>query len=197
LDPELTLSAESALVHAGTPRAAGEPAVPPLVPASIFVSQGDPAAGQEAYGRHGNPTWEALEQALGAIEQAEAVVFASGLAASMALMLVLTEDRERVLLPNDGYHGTRGLAMRLRVRGVEPVFSDQLDLAAVQAQLNGPPAVLWSETPTNPLLRVADLAALGRLAAAADTPLVADNTVATGVLRRCRVHLGAAGSVGG
>jgi cystathionine beta-lyase/cystathionine gamma-synthase len=171
--------------------------VPPLVPASIFVSQGDPAAGQEAYGRHGNPTWEALEQALGAIEQAEAVVFASGLAASMALMLVLTEDRERVLLPNDGYHGTRGLAMRLRVRGVEPVFSDQLDLAAVQAQLNGPPAVLWSETPTNPLLRVADLAALGRLAAAADTPLVADNTVATGVLRRCRVHLGAAGSVGG
>jgi cystathionine beta-lyase/cystathionine gamma-synthase len=168
--------------------------VPPLVPASIFVSQGNPAAGQEAYGRHGNPTWEALEQALGVIEQAEAVVFASGLAASMALMLVLTEDRERVLLPNDGYHGTRGLAMRLRMRGVKPIFSDQLDLAAVQAQLNGPPAVLWSETPTNPLLKVADLATLGRLTAAADTPLVVDNTVATGVLQRPLEH-GALASV--
>jgi cystathionine beta-lyase/cystathionine gamma-synthase len=78
---ERDLSAESTLIHAGTDRSLGAPAVPPLVPASIFVSWGDPES-TRAYGRNGNPTWEALEQALGATEQAEAVAFASGQAAS-------------------------------------------------------------------------------------------------------------------
>jgi cystathionine gamma-synthase len=178
----MMVSAESALLHAGESRALGAPATPPLIPSSIFVSWGEPDAGS-VYGRNGNPTWEALEQALGAIEHAEAAVFASGQAASMALMLALTE-RRRVLLPNDGYYNTRGLAARLSRLGAKPVLTDQVDLAAVEKELNGPPVVLWAETPTNPLLRVADLAALGRLAAVADAPMVVDNTVATGLLQR-------------
>jgi cystathionine beta-lyase/cystathionine gamma-synthase len=81
-------SAESRLIHAGTERLPGRPATPPLAPASIYVSQGTPRPGR-GYGRDGNPGWEALEQALGGLEDAEAVAFASGQAASMALMLAL------------------------------------------------------------------------------------------------------------
>jgi hypothetical protein len=68
------VSRESVLVHAGAGRVPGSPLSPPLVPASVYVSWGEPGG----YGRDGNPGWEALEQALGVIEGAEAVVFASG-----------------------------------------------------------------------------------------------------------------------
>ena len=62
-------SAESRLIHAGTERAPGQPATPPLAPASVYVSQGTPRPGR-GYGRDGNPGWEALEQALGGLEDA-------------------------------------------------------------------------------------------------------------------------------
>ena len=85
-----TFSAESRLIRAGTSRVPGQPGTPPLVPASIYVSQGEPRR-ERGYGRDGNPGWEALEEALGGLEDAEAVAFASGQAASMALMLTLAE----------------------------------------------------------------------------------------------------------
>jgi len=176
-------SAESRLIHAGTERTPGLPGTPPLAPASIYVSQGIPRPGR-AYGRDGNPGWEALEQALGGLEDAEAVAFASGQAASMALMLALAPGRERIVLPDDGYYGGRVLADRLRPHGAVPVPVDLQDLAAVERALTAAPSVLWAETPTNPLLRVADLARLGALAAAAGAPMVVDNTVATGLLQR-------------
>jgi len=176
-------SAESRLIHAGTARAPGEPATPPLVPASIYVSEGSPRPGR-GYGRDGNPGWEALEQALGGLEEAGAVAFASGQAASMALMLALAPGRDRIVLPQDGYYGGRVLAGRLRPHGAVPVPVDLRDLAAVERELAAAPSVLWAETPTNPLLRVADLARLGALAAAAGAPMVVDNTVATGLLQR-------------
>src|SRR5215471_6675589 len=122
---------ESELIHAGTHRTAGAPVVPPLVPASIFVAGG--------YGRNGNPTWEALEQAVGTMESAKAVVFASGQAASMALVLALA--RPRLVLPSDGYYNMRTLAELLP--GVQPVHVDLLDLPQVQRALGGAPAVLW------------------------------------------------------
>src|SRR6266567_2068153 len=159
-------SAESRLIHAGTERTPGLPGTPPLAPASIYVSQGIPRPGR-AYGRDGNPGWEALEQALGGLEDAEAVAFASGQAASMALMLALAPGRERIVLPDDGYYGGRVLADRLRPHGAVPVPVDLQDLAAVERALTAAPSVLWAETPTNPLLRVADLARLGALAGAA------------------------------
>jgi len=176
-------SAESRLIHAGTERASGQPATPPLVPASIYVSQGTPRPGR-GYGRDGNPGWEALEQALGGLEDAEAVAFASGQAASMALMLALTPGRERIVLPEDGYYGGRVLADRLRPHSTRPVPVDLRDLAAVERELTAAPSVLWAETPTNPLLRVADLSRLGALAALAGAPMIVDNTVATGLLQR-------------
>ena len=176
-------SAESRLIHAGTGRTPGEPATPPLAPASIYVSQGIPRPGR-AYGRDGNPGWEALEQAIGGLEDAEAVAFASGQAASMALMLALAPGRDRIVLPRDGYYGGRVLADRLRPHGAVPVPVDLQDLAGVERELAAAPSLLWAETPTNPLLRVADLTRLGALAAAAGAPMAVDNTVATGLLQR-------------
>lgn len=177
------MSADARLVHAGTQRQAGQPLVQPPVPASIRVSPGEPAAAD--YGRGGNPTWTALEQALGAAEDAEAVVFGSGQAASMALMLALAPGRDAIVLPVDGYYNARVLADRLRPHGAVPVLADLQDLAAIERELIAPgrAAVLWAETPTNPLLRVADLTALGRIAAAAGAPMIVDNTVATGLLQ--------------
>src|ERR1700739_2173680 len=91
------MSADARLIHAGTRREPGEPTVQPPVLPSILVSAGQPGTGD--YGRGGNPTWTDLEQALGAIEDAEAVAFASGQAASMALMLALARGRDSFVLP--------------------------------------------------------------------------------------------------
>ena len=113
-------SAESRLIHAGTARIAGQPATPPLVPASIYVSEGEPRR-ERSYGRDGNPGWEALEQALGGLEDAEAVAFASGQAASMALMLALAPGRERIVPGVD--KATSELARRQMPDGFGPLLS--------------------------------------------------------------------------
>ena len=181
----MDFSAEARLAHAGTERTAGAPLAPPLLATSTYVSQGEPDP-ERGYGRMANPGWTAVEEALAAIEGpgAVAVSFASGQAASMALMLSLAAGRSRIVFPPDGYYNTRALANRLRPHGAEAVVADQLDLAAVGQALRAGPSVLWAETPTNPLLRVADLSALGELAAATAAPFVVDNTVATALLQK-------------
>ena len=188
------VSADARLAHAGIARTPGEPVVQPPALTSILASLGEPGPGD--YGRGGNATWTALEEALGAIEDADAVIFSSGQAASMALMLALARDRDAILLPRDGYYNARVLAGLLRPHGAAPAEVDLQDPGEVARELAAPPrgAVLWAETPTNPLLRVADLAGLGRLAAAAGAPMVVDNTVATGLLQR-PLDLGAVASL--
>jgi cystathionine gamma-synthase len=191
----MEFSVESQLVHGGTERAAGAPLGPPLLPTSVYVSQGEPGGGP-GYGRNGNPGWAGLETALAAMEgpDAVAVTFASGQAASTALMLALAGGRKSIVFPSDGYYNTRALAARLRPHGAGAVPVDLLDLEAVGAALRDGPAVLWAETPTNPLLRVADLTALAALAEEAGAPFVVDNTVATGLLQK-PLEFGAAASV--
>jgi len=102
----------------------------------------------------------------------------------MALMLSLAPGRSRIILPSDGYYNIGKLADRLSPFGTTPVRVDMLDLDAVRRELAAGPAVLWGETPSNPLLNVADIAALADLAREAGAPFVVDNTVATGVLQR-------------
>ena len=191
----MEFSVESLLAHGGTERNPGSPLGPPLVPTSVYLSQGDPAGGP-GYGRGENPGWAAVEDVLAALEGpgAHAVTFASGQAASMGLMLALAAGRERIVFPADGYYNTRALAARLRPHGAAAVAVDQLDLAAVREALGSGEAVLWGETPTNPLLRVADLTALAAVAAAAGAPFVVDNTVATGLLQK-PLDFGAVASV--
>src|ERR1700761_5633456 len=141
----MEFSVESQLVHGGTERTAGAPLGPPLLPASVYVSQGEPGDGP-GYGRIGNPGWAAVEAGLAALEGpgASAVTFASGQAASMALMLALAEGRETIVFPVDGYYNTRALAGRLRPHGARAAPVDLLDLDAVAAALRDGPAVLWA-----------------------------------------------------
>jgi cystathionine beta-lyase/cystathionine gamma-synthase len=172
------------LARAGEGDGPGAPAVPPIVAAAYFTSQGVPDAESFHYARILQPTWLPLEEALGGLEDATATVFASGQAATLALVLALTEDRSRLLMPTDGYYNARQLARMLRPRGIEATFLDLADTALVERALAEGPALLWVETPTNPLLRVFDIAELGRLARAHGAPMVVDNTAATAVLQR-------------
>jgi cystathionine gamma-synthase len=192
---DLGFSAESRVIHGGTSREQGAPVGPPLLPTSVYVSAGEPDP-DRGYGRMSNPGWDDVEAGLAALEGpgSVAVSFASGQAASMALMLSLAQGRDRIVFPTDGYYNTRALAAKLRPHGAAPVAVDLLDLAAVDEALAAGPAVLWAETPTNPLLRVADLEALAALAAVHAAPLVVDNTVATGLLQR-PLEFGAVASV--
>jgi cystathionine beta-lyase/cystathionine gamma-synthase len=135
-----------------------------------------------------------LEAALGALEDARALVFASGMAAATAAVLALAAQRKRLVLPHDGYYNVRKLAGQLEPFGLEAVPVDEQDLDAIRAALAGQASVLWVETPTNPFLRVFDLERLGALAAEAGAPMVVDNTVATAVLQR-PLDLGATATV--
>ncbi|MCE9593880.1 MAG: PLP-dependent transferase [Planctomycetes bacterium] len=170
--------------HAGSRHDSGAPSATPIQPASFYLSSGDPGDLAYAYGRHGNPTWEALESGLGDLEGARSLVFASGQAAALALMLSLADGRARFVLPDGGYYGTRKLLDLLRPRGLEFVNVDMTDLAAVELALTATPSILWAESPTNPFLRVLDLRALATLARAAGAPFVVDNTTATAALQR-------------
>jgi cystathionine beta-lyase/cystathionine gamma-synthase len=93
-----------------------------------------------------------------------------------------------VLFPHDGYFGVRKLASMLAGRGVEALSLDLGDLERVELAVRERPSVIWAETPTNPFLRVLDLAALSRIARGAGAVLVVDNTTATAVHQRPLDH---------
>ncbi len=170
----------------------GAPAVDPIVMSSFFTSAGDPVPGGFHYTRGGNPNWDALETALGGIEAAPALLFASGMAAVHALLLSLTADRRRLVLLRDGYYEVRRLASMMP--GLEFALVDPTDERALARELAAAPAVLWIETPTNPLLRVVDIQRTAELARSAGAVLVVDNTVATAALQR-PLDLGALATV--
>jgi cystathionine gamma-synthase len=142
------------------------------------------AGGDVEYGRYGNPTWTALETAVGALEGGSVLSYASGLAAVAAVLDVLLPDGGTVVAPRSAYTGTRAqLAAlertgRVRVRPVDPA-----DTAEVVSALDGADLV-WLESPTNPLLDVADVPAVAAAARATGATLVVDSTFATPLLRR-------------
>jgi cystathionine beta-lyase/cystathionine gamma-synthase len=185
--------AATRLLHALDAAHDGDPASPDLTLSSYLVStdEGRP----EDYLRADQPNWRMVERVLGTLEDAGAVVFSSGQAASHALLADLVGTGHRIVMPDDGYYNSRALAAL--VTGptvVDWVAVDQRDPAAVAAQLDDRRAALWVETPSNPWLRVADLAALGGLAAAHGAPVVCDNTLATALLQQ-PCDLGARASV--
>ena len=174
-------------VHAGhEPDAATGAVAPPIHLATTFRHgpAGERLAGYE-YQREGNPTNDRLREALKALEGGEeAMTFASGMAA-MATLLESLPTGARVLFPNDCYTGLRMLfAEFLPERGIVPIEVDMADLDAVRAACAQPLAMLWIETPSNPLLKVCDIAALAALGHAAGAVVVADNTFATPLLQR-------------
>ena len=176
-------------VHAGQAFDPTTGAVIPPVHFSTTYAQdgiGGLRAGYE-YGRSGNPTRTALETQLAALEGgAHALSFASGLAAEDALLRAALEPGDEVLLGSDVYGGTYRLIARvLGGWGVGVRVVDMSDLDQVRAAIEQrPPRIVWVETPSNPLLRITDIAGLARLGHDAGALVVVDNTFASPALQQ-------------
>ncbi|MTB72150.1 cystathionine gamma-synthase [Arsenicicoccus sp. MKL-02] len=157
----------------------GAPVNPPLELSSTFVAGGDPV-----YGRAGNRTWDAFEQTLGALEGGRCLAFASGMAA-VAAVLSLVPRGGVVVAPDGAYNTTLSLLESFESDGTlrELRRVDPADLDAVVGALPGADLV-WLESPTNPLLEVADLAGIAAAAHDAAAIVVCDNTFATPVGQR-------------
>jgi cystathionine gamma-synthase len=173
-------------VHAGAEPDSGTGAVaPPIHLSTTFLhdAEDDPAA--FSYQRADNPTQRRLETALAALEGGErALAYASGMAAVAAVLDTLQRG-QRVVVPEDCYVGTRGYVTDvLPERGVEVATVDTTDPDAVRAACETGAALLWAESPSNPRLRVSDLAELARIAHAHGARFACDNTFATPVLQR-------------
>ncbi|HEY8373758.1 MAG TPA: cystathionine gamma-synthase [Pseudonocardiaceae bacterium] len=137
------------------------------------------------YSRTGNPTRTALEECLASLEGGRhARAFASGMAASDVVLRVLCRPGDHVIIPNDAYGGTFRLIDKVLSQwGVEHTPVALSDLDAVRAALRPNTRLIWCETPTNPLLNIADIAALADLAHTAGARLVVDNTFASPYLQ--------------
>jgi cystathionine gamma-synthase len=173
-------------VHgAGPPDPTTGAVVPAVSLASTFAQEavGKPLAFE--YSRSGNPTRAALEDHLAALEgAAHGYAFASGLAAEDALLRLLAPG-DHVLLPNDAYGGTIRLATRVHApAGLAVDTVDLTDLDAVTAAWRPTTRMVWVETPSNPWLRVIDIAAVSELAHARGATVVVDNTFATPALQQ-------------
>lgn len=177
--------AETVVVSAGRPGpGAGEPLNVPLVMASNFLAGRDGGAGGREYARDdGTAGWEALEGAIGELEGGGAVAFSSGMAAAAAVLDLLSAGA-RVVAPTDSYTGMRALLADGADRGHWDVrLVDVTDTEATLDAARGAD-LLWLESPTNPLLDVADLAELCRRGRADGTLVAVDNTFATPLLQR-------------
>ena len=136
------------------------------------------------YTRNNNPNREALERGISALEGgAAAAAFASGTGATMSLLQALSPG-DHILAHIDAYYGTSRLIREIFLRwGLEADFVDMSDLAAVKEALKPNTKLAWAETPSNPLLKIVDLAAVAKIVHDADALFVCDNTWAP-VLQR-------------
>jgi len=180
---------ETLAVHAGAEPDPHTGAVVPAIQMSTTFKQdgvGGLRSGFE-YGRSGNPTRLALEEAIAALEGAtHGLAYASGLAATQNIFYLL-EPGDRLLMSDDVYGGTWRLADKVwRRYGIETDALDLRDLDAVAAAFGADhaPRMVWLETPSNPMLKVVDISAVARLAAVAGALTVVDNTFATPYLQQ-------------
>jgi len=180
---------ETLAIHAGQePDPVTGAVVPPIYQVSTYKQDGvGGLRGGYEYSRSGNPTRTALEQCLAALEGGtRALAFASGMAAEDCLIRTACSPGDHVLIPDDAYGGTYRLFSRVfegwgLSHGVVPVS----DVAAVRARLAArKTAMVWVETPTNPLLSIADIRALAQAAHEAGALLVVDNTFASPYLQQ-------------
>src|SRR4051812_38303647 len=176
-------------IHAGQdpdPRTGA--VVPPIYQTSTYAQDavGSPRLGYE-YSRSGNPTRDALQECLAALEGGRrALAFASGLAAEDTLLRALCRPGDHVLIPDDAYGGTFRLFSKVLERwGLDWTAAPLGDLDATRAAFRpGHTTLIWVETPTNPLLGIADIAALAALVHDYDGMLVVDNTFASPYLQQ-------------
>lgn len=179
-------SLDTLCIHAGQePDPVSGAVMTPIVLASTFAQDGPGNHRGFDYSRAGNPTRDALEACLAALEGADhAVAFGSGCAATMGLLLTL-KSGDHVLVGDDVYGGTfRIFDKVMNAFGVEATFLDMSDPARVREALRPSTRMIWMETPSNPLLKVFDIAKIAEIARAAGISLVVDNTFATPILQR-------------
>jgi cystathionine gamma-synthase len=180
---------ETLAIHAGQePDPLTGAVVPPIYQVSTYKQDrvGGPRGGYE-YSRTANPTRAALEECLAALEGGtRGLAFASGMAAEDCLLREVCRPGDHVLIPDDAYGGTYRLFARVLADwglSYQPVRLS--DTRAVRDALAERPArVLWAETPTNPLLSIADITALAEIAHEAGALLVVDNTFASPYLQQ-------------
>ncbi|MEV0591663.1 cystathionine gamma-synthase [Nonomuraea cavernae] len=184
----MTNGFETLAIHAGQePDPLTGAVVPPIYATSTYKQDGVGGlrSGYE-YSRSANPTRTALEEALAAVEGgARGLAFASGLAAEDTLLRALCKPQDHVIIPNDAYGGTYRLFAKVHARWdlhFDPVPLG--DLNAVAAAMTQKTRIVWVETPTNPLLGIADLTALAQLAHENGALLVVDNTFASPYLQQ-------------
>ncbi len=149
-------------------------------------SLGEPEHGYK-YSRFGNPTRDILEEKFTELCGAErAIACSSGTAAIAATCLSVVEAGDHVVAFDGIYGGTRLLFEDLLVNslGATVEYVDATDVDTVDAAITDETALVWMESPTNPLLRLCDLAAVGEIATAADATYVVDNTFATPYYQR-------------
>jgi cystathionine gamma-synthase len=180
---------ETLAIHAGQePDPLTGAVVPPIYQVSTFKQDGvGGLRGGYEYSRSANPTRSALEQCLAALENGtSALAFASGLAAEDCLLRTVCSPGDHVLIPDDAYGGTyRLFAQVLAGWGVSHTVVAMSDFAAVRAELAARPVkMVWVETPTNPLLNIADIRALAQAAHEAAAMIVVDNTFASPYLQQ-------------
>lgn len=161
--------------------------IPPIYQASTHVQDGIGGfrEGYE-YNRAGNPTRSSLETQLAALEGgAAALSFASGLAAEDALLRGILKPGDHVLLGNDVYGGTYRLLTRvLAPWGIDTTTVELGDLDQVRAAIRPETKIVWLETPSNPLLKIVDIAVIAEVAHAAGAIVVVDNTFASPALQQ-------------
>jgi cystathionine gamma-synthase len=180
-------------IHAGQePEARTGSVVPPIYQTSTYAQDavGSPREGYE-YSRSGNPTRDALQECLAAIEGGRrGLAFASGLAAEDTLLRTVCRPGDHVLIPDDAYGGTYRLFAKVMENwGLDWTAVPLSDLDMVRAAFRpGHTKLIWVETPTNPLLNIADIAALAGLAHEYEALLVVDNTFASPYLQQPIAH---------
>ncbi|GHD12887.1 trans-sulfuration enzyme family protein [Zhihengliuella salsuginis] len=185
-DPAREFAADSLVVSLGRPpHALDEPVNPPIVLSSTFHGLGGPGEGEKGYGRFTNPTWDPLEEALGTLEASDlpGLLYASGMGAIAAAMSLMPLNATLVM-PRHSYSGSLSIVKDLETRAALTVrHADIADTGATLELLDGAD-MLWVESPTNPMLEVADLPALIAAAKERGILTVVDNTFCTPLLQQ-------------
>src|SRR5579875_3312637 len=160
---------------------------PPINMSSTFAQDGvGGLRGGFEYSRSGNPTRSALEAALAAVEEGRFCrAFSSGMAASDCALRALLRPGDHVVIPDDAYGGTFRLIDKVFTGwGVRFTPAALSDLDAIRAVLTPQTRLIWVETPTNPLLSIADIAAIAELARDTPAKVLVDNTFASPALQQ-------------
>lgn len=165
--------------------------IPPIYLSSNFAFEEFGKPGKYDYTRSGNPTRDLLAEALAELEHGHgAVVTATGMAA-VTLVLQLFEPQDLVFAPHDCYGGTYRLLSQLKLRQiVNAEFHNQVEETFVEKILSRRPKLVWIETPSNPLLRITDIAAIADAAHRVGSIVVVDNTFLSPALQQ-PLNLGA------